>query len=34
MNSKWVWGIGGLVLGVFLAPKIRALVPIPQLRNG
>lgn len=33
MSNKWLWALGGLAVGVLLAPKIRALVPsLPTAR--
>ncbi len=27
MRSKWLWALGGLVVGAIVAPKIRSLIP-------
>ena len=28
MRNKWVWGVAGVLIGVIVAPKIRAWVPV------
>lgn len=33
-NNKWLWLLGGVALGYFVAPKLRAWLPasVPQVR--